>query len=1143
MPAPRPFARLAAVLLAVGLGGLAPPAQSDAQPPESAPKPPEAPKAAPAKDKEVPKPPANGLVRLPDGTLLWTGAAPADPDRVWVRPQDLQKLADQADQLKKQLAARKPVTPSGCAVRARVEKRGEATVAALKVTLTVRTAEPNTAVFLGGRRAFLVAAALDGDKSPVVDAADDGFSVLVPAAGDHTATLDLEAPVAGRGGKTEEGFDLGLPRAPITTLALDPPADVRQLTLAAKLPDPPPPAKPPEPRRVAGLDPAQLAPRPDGGGYPLGPVESVEVTWDPPAATPPADAPRSAEVDVTVGITAEAVETAARVRPRGANRFWKVAVPVGATLTADRAAPAARDPAMSGAAVVGPPADPAKPVWTVELPPGAAAADWVFAVTHRTTRPPAADPAYPGPYPVGPVAVLDRARQTGTVKLAAPANVRLVVQGDGLRPVEPSGPAEAGEVAAAYRLAAGPAGGDYPAAPLLTAEARPLAGAVEVRPAYQLTLTDAGWRVRAELRVVPVRREVDALRVDLPPGWRNPAVAPPDLVDGVEAVPADGGRQGLRVKLAAGYRNPFTLTLSATAPAAPGEPVAFPRFPEAAQRDATVGVTVPDGQEVRGTGREWDGDQPAAWEQPLAPVPGPDGKPPKVAAALAGRFDRGPARLDLAWAAARTELTAEVRAAVALHAGQVVVDETVRLRAPDGFGRPVRFRGPPDGRGLQAAPPLTPAGPGEWAAALPADGREAVVTIRYALPVPPRPPDAAGPWRVPVGLLWPAGATRAEAEVRVWSRLGTGQAVGVAAGPWRELPPAPDPDQDALPAKTLAGSGPDLPLTLEVGGAGDAAAPVWVDRGLVQSFASDEGMAAYRVRFLLRRWLADAAEVPIPDGVVGPVQALLDGKPVDAPVGDGRVLRVPLPEPGPGRAAVLELRYRAQTGDLGEDAAAAVAWPRAGFAGPVRWQAAGPPGTVPVVLGGRADYRWRLRGGLIVAAPAGGPEAADRWFAGEPGGDGGAGPTETAAVWLPGPGAVRVVHLPHAGLVVGGSLAALLVGLLIARLPGGLGGPAVALVGGLVAAGAALYPQPAAQAAGAAAPGVAAVGLVVAARAAAGWYHRRRVEHLPGFSRGRPGSAVEVTVVPSSARGRPSPNGSTGPHDAAAPALPAGSVS
>ena len=72
------------------------------------------------------------------------------------------------------------------------------------------------------------------------------------------------------------------------------------------------------------------------------------------------------------------------------------------------------------------------------------------------------------------VAVLGAARQTGTVKVTAPGNTRLAASaGPELRPAEPPGPPDPGEAVAYFKLAAGPAGGDYPVGPLLTVEARP----------------------------------------------------------------------------------------------------------------------------------------------------------------------------------------------------------------------------------------------------------------------------------------------------------------------------------------------------------------------------------------------------------------------------------------------------------------------------------------------------------------------------------------------------------------------------------------------------------------------------------------------------------------------------------------------
>ena len=112
---------------------------------------------------------------------------------------------------------------------------------AQKLTYSFRTTQPNTAV--AARRApeaFLVnASGSTAPKLPVLDTGDDGFAVTVEAAGDHTLVLDVESPVTARGAKAEVGFDLGLPRAPITTLALDPPqGDVKRVNLTTKTPDP-----------------------------------------------------------------------------------------------------------------------------------------------------------------------------------------------------------------------------------------------------------------------------------------------------------------------------------------------------------------------------------------------------------------------------------------------------------------------------------------------------------------------------------------------------------------------------------------------------------------------------------------------------------------------------------------------------------------------------------------------------------------------------------------------------------------------------------------------------------------------------------------------------------------------------------------
>lgn len=1063
---------------------------------------------------QPPEPPKLGP-RLPDGTFA---LPPAPGERVLLTAEEYARFLAQIDQLKKQLAARKPGPPSECAVRGRVEKRGEALVAALKLTYAFRTAAPNTAVALGGKRGFLVAAALKGDRAPVLETAEDGLVALVESAGDHTLTLDLECPVAARAGKSEVGFDLGLPRAAITTLALDPPPGVTRVTLGTRLPD----AKTPDSRR--GVDTKQLAPQPGREGYPLGPVDLLDVSWEPPAAAAPADTALTADWDVATVIGEGFVETTAKLRPRGPARVWKVAAPADAVFTVDRTALTAADAGPADPPAVTKPGDPGRAVWKVEFPAGASPADWAATVVVRAARAKAGDARHPGPFPVGPFALLDAARQSGTLRVSAAAHTRLTVRHgpDVRQDVPPAPPGD--EAVAFYRFATGPTGANPPPAPLAEVEARPTTGLLEVRPTYRLTLTEAGWRVRAELKVAPVRREVDALVIDLPAEWRAPVVSSPqDVVDGVvEPGKGDGPRRPHTVRLAAAQKQPFDLVVTATVPVPAGAAAAsvpLPRFPGAAERDAAVTAAVPEGFEVRGAAREWDGDQPAGWGQALAAVPDPKGA--KAPPAVTGRFDAGLARVDLTWSPHRAELAAEVRAEVTVQAAQVVVTETVRLKAPEGFGKGVRLRGPAGPKGLKTTPPLDHVGPGEWAVPLPADAKEATVTATYALPA------RAG--AVPVGLLWPATAGRVESVVRVWNGAAD-RAVGVDPGPWRDLPAEPAPGRDVLPARTLAGSGTDLPLTLTLSTPADAAGTTaWADRGLVQVWLGDDGTATARSRFVLSRWLTDSLDVALPPPLPGTAaEVWVNDRKADAPAGPHGP-RVPLPEPKPGQPATIDLRYR-----FAFEPGWAVAAPEllGAAVGPVRLQVTAPPGSVPLLAGGRPEQRWALRGAVFAPlAPT--ADALDGWLRdGTEPAAGRAGP-DSAAARLDGP--VRVAAVPLAALAAGSSLVVLLLGLSAVRLPGGAAGPLVTVLAGVVAVAAVLAPQPAGLAAAAAIPGVAVLGLALAARALTRRAARRRITHLPGFARGRPPEDTPTPPPTPSARPRPVPAGSTGVLDAAAP--------
>ena len=350
------------------------------------------------------------------------------------------------------------------------------------------------------------------------------------------------------------------------------------------------------------------------------------------------------------------------------------------------------------------PGDPVRPVWKVDFA-GGVAADWTIKVEVRQPRPKTGDARRNAPYPVGPFAALGVFRQTGSVEVTAGPHTRFSFRhGPSLRQVEPGGPADGDDTTAHFRLATGPVPNVHQPASLLEVEVRQLTGKLLVRPTYALRLTDGGWRVRAEVHVVPVRSEVDQVVVELPAGWPVPDASPARLVDGVQLQKSDGPRLTLVVRLAAVQREPFDFTLSATLPVADAArgtaAILLPRFPQSQEGDTQVTVLVPAGTEVSASAHEWEGEQVSGRSHPMAPAAGADGKPLKPVTAVAGRLDQGAARIDVVWQPHRPDLAADLRVDVEVQDLQILVDEEVRLQSPDGFSRPVVFRGPAAATGL-----------------------------------------------------------------------------------------------------------------------------------------------------------------------------------------------------------------------------------------------------------------------------------------------------------------------------------------------------------------------------------------------------------------------------------------------------------
>ncbi|HKB02123.1 MAG TPA: hypothetical protein VKD90_07885, partial [Gemmataceae bacterium] len=251
--------------------------------------------AGPTSTKDTPK----GLpITLPGGLVIVIGAEPPTrPEAVILSPERYQQLLDRLEKLQAELDARQPVRPRSCELDGRLEQRGQQAIVRLKATFKFTTTQPKTVVHLGCQRAQAVEATGDDGKPPLLTASDDGLRVQVESAGDHTLRLELDVPVSPRGPKGAElGFELGLPGAPITALAFQPPPNVKRFTLATRVPRTGPGLAPVVEPEVEVVEAERFAPA--KGGAPLGAVTQLALSWDDPQRR--ADVARSAESEVTV---------------------------------------------------------------------------------------------------------------------------------------------------------------------------------------------------------------------------------------------------------------------------------------------------------------------------------------------------------------------------------------------------------------------------------------------------------------------------------------------------------------------------------------------------------------------------------------------------------------------------------------------------------------------------------------------------------------------------------------------------------------------------------------------------------------------------------------------------------------------------
>lgn len=1097
-----------AVLFAAAAGWAADPPGQATPDPKFAP-----PQAAP--------PRSDFFRKLPPGTVIVVTDNPkdalnSDPKLILLTPQEYARLRDEIADLRARLGPDKPLTPTSCKLTGAVE--GD--VVRLRAEFEFQTPRDNASVLLGFGSGQPTGAALDGGL-PVLQHTDKGFVVLVEKAGKHQLRLEVEVKV---GARAEHGFELDLPRAPVTSLELDLPEGVKE----ARLSNP------------GGAAPARLAARPEGkhsrvSAPALGPRERLEVTWKGPAAPAPGAPLLTAQGLITVRLFEEQVLTEAELtlKPlRGPAAEWRLLVPPSASVQVRSAADEERQAVVE-------PADPKQPgLRVIRLPePSADPLQVVVQVEQRRL---------PEPLAVGPFVVVGAGQQRGTIAIAAPAEPRLRYRVRGAvsrREVSADDRRRDPRSVAAFTYWSVPEGkADQGPPPFLEIETEAGGGTVDTRVVHAVQLGEQRWSLTTTLEVTPLAPGIDQLRVQLPgEGFRlNPAAPPRPGEPAFSLKESDGVST---VVLAQKQAGPFRVTLEGW-------------YPPPAEADRQASLELPQPQKTGDRGGQVTVTLPPELE--LVPARGRDPGWVEVSKPLRHNSqtwttDRMPERLEVAWQPHRPELVVRGVADVTLEGGQAQVRHAIWF--PGGSPAQVRFKKPADlpvpsvERGKVG--PADAGDPTSFGVLLPDPvSEERPLVLAYAF-------RAAGDGEFPLPLVAPEPPARGDLKVRVWAAPGAVPVV--EGGPWDELPVEGAPGRARLASLVLRGGRPDLSLVLRLREA--AATPLTaavVERVLVRAVIAEGGRQSYHASFLVSQLSTPDLDLELPADpalvnlkvFVGRQEAawapLKEGMPRPAGSADpGRVARVRL---GPGYFrrprvvdVVYELEPHEQPGRGGLARALApvrsiLVPPRVcGDAGraPVRWQVGLPADWVVVYQDGTypPEQRWDWRGWLLAPQPAAAGADLQRWLVG------GAAPEDagrppaadlapdypSAVSWRTDLEPLALAHVPQQAWLLSCSLVLMAGGLFVyfLRLPRGL-------LAGLLGLGMA-----AAAAVGLFWPGVLSVVLygcepglaVLLAFLVVQWLlhrrYRRQVVFMPGFTRLKPGSSL-IRGSSNRPRGEPS---------------------
>jgi len=909
------------------------------------------------------------------------------PKMILMAPEEYQKLQERLAFLEKQLKSEKK-TAHACKLTGRLE--GDFVV--LRAEFAFTTEQPDTAVFLGLLGAHLTDEGELDRRVPLLEFGDEGLFVKVEKEGTHQLALNLKAPVSFKRsvattpvGSGERSFDLGLPGAAVTTLALDLPSGVKEVRWNDTLEKP------------RGPNHWELA---------LGKIKTLTVSWKEMVSLPGKAPMLTADSQINIKLDENQILLNADITLedlRGQTKEWQLLLPHNGKVDV-------KAPSGLSFDLLYP--DGNRPYHIIRLAEPSAERVLVN-VEVRYPRP------FPEPrLPIGPFFALGTFRQEGIIIVNAPPETlhgqRLVFHrfGDIYPRDIPKGSAD---VAAIFKFWNVP-GLDRPpqGSPSKTSLELELQSAKSLADAsvdhyLQVKPTARGWLIDVTTSI-QMKSKPDFLDIQLPrlqvprfgllgvsPGAPFPAavpwlpIAPRSDKNIAQAVPLSFTCEEDGLKLA----SPDALRKAR---------LAWNRFsgnelkligkylvPEGVDR---VRIDLPRPVDVLDRGGKV---RIKANEQLELFVGAAGSEGPALEKHEAQlTWDTFPENVEIAWKPYRPEFRVAGLTDIWLHNRGAEVKQQLSFTVPARAARTgssqsaqLRLRVP---RGVTelavvSGGKLITHDPGnETAWILPSAEplTRTEIQLRYDFSLPEKVGQVPASFKrvVQVPLVWPEEATRQDAKVRVWSEAGTNPLLVEplhTQETWRDHGIEFVPGSEVLPALVLRGTGLNLPLALRLVEATSARLPALVcDRGLVQVTIDEEGNHRYRVRYWVQKLNARRLDVEFPMPAAHCLlNVWLDKKKINnwellEPMPN--VAQIPVQPRLYHQPIVLEIEYKLPASFTASKrfwrtTLYAPQFRGEEFLGRIRWQVSLPFSWFGLVPGGKLDYHWGIQGWLLAPEP------------------------------------------------------------------------------------------------------------------------------------------------------------------------------